>query len=69
MQKYCNPWISDGSPTAERLAEEINTLAEHVADALRQAPEYDDSWPALVTEEFTRLFDSEVRQDLPPSLG
>jgi hypothetical protein len=69
MQKYSNPWISDGSPTAERLAEEINTLAAHVADALHQAPEWDDSWPDLVTKEFARLFDSEVRQVLPPSLG
>jgi hypothetical protein len=69
LQDYSNPWIAEGSPTAERLSVEIEKLARDVAKALERAPEYDDSWPSLVTNEFMRLFDADVGQDLPPSLG
>lgn len=69
LQKYASPWIAEGSLTAERLSEEIERLAGHLVKALVNAPEYDDSWPNLVTAEFMRMFEEEVIQDLPPSLG
>ncbi len=68
LQEYSNPWIAEGSTTAERLSVEIERLARHVAKAMNTAPEYDESWPALVTTEFMHLFNTEVSQDLP-SLG
>lgn len=68
LQDYCNPWIAKGSRTAEHLSVEIRRLAQHVGKALNTAPEYDDSWPDLVTAEFMRLFNAEVSHDLP-SLG
>lgn len=69
LQDYCNPWIAEGSPTAERLSLEIERLARDVADALARVPEYDDAWLSLVTDEFMNLFDASPNQDLPPSLG
>ena len=69
LQDYCNPWIAEGSPTAERLSMEIERLARDVADALAKVPEYDNAWPGLVTDEFMRLFDAGTTQNLLPSLG
>jgi len=69
LQDYSNPWIAEGSPTAERLSVEIERLARDVADALAQVPAYDAAWPGLVTAEFMRLFDTNPIQDFPPSLG
>jgi hypothetical protein len=69
LQDYSNPWIAEGSPVAERLSMEIAKLAQHVAAALEQAPEYDPAWPGLATGEFLRIFRSRTSQDLPPSLG
>jgi TIR domain len=69
LRDYCNPWIAEGSQTAERLSVEIEKFARDVADALAQAPEYDAKWPELVTAEFLHLFDDGPNQDRPPSLG
>lgn len=69
LQDYCNPWIADYSLTAERLSFEIRRFAEHVADALIQAPEYDETWPSLVTDEFLHLFNHEPYQGDLPRLG
>ena len=69
LQDYSNPWIAEGSPTAERLSVEIERLARDVADALARVPEYDDTWLDLVADEFMHLFDAGPTQDLPPSLG
>jgi hypothetical protein len=69
MQDYSNPWIAAGSLTEERLAVEIEKLAGHVAKALKNAPEYDESWSLLAANEFMHLFNSGGGQNLPPSLG
>ena len=69
LQDYCNPWIAEGSPVAERLSMEIEKFARDVADALAKAPEYNPTWPGLVTDEFLRIFEAKTTQHLPPSLG
>lgn len=69
MQECSSPWIAKGSRTEERLGFEIRKLAQHVANALKHVPPYDESWPDLVTTEFMHLFNAEASQDLPPSLG
>jgi hypothetical protein len=69
LQNYSNPWIAEGSLVAERLSMEIEKLARDAADALAQAPEYDSTWPDLITEEFMRIFKARATQELPPSLG
>ena len=69
IEKYSNPWIGKGSLTAERLSMELKKFARDVADALTHAPEYDPTWPSLVTTEFLRIFKSQLTQELPPSLG
>lgn len=69
LQEYSNPWIAEGSIAAERLSIEIKTLAQHAADALDQAPQYDPAWARLATEEFLRLFGARTTQNVPPSLG
>jgi TIR domain len=69
LQRYSNPWIAEGSQAAERLSMEIEKFAQHVADALAQAPEYDPAWPSLVTEEFMKIFRTRTAPEFPPSLG
>jgi hypothetical protein len=69
LQDYSNPWIAEGSLVAERLSMELEKLARDVAAALARAPDYDPTWPSLITTEFLRLFEARANQDLPPSLG
>jgi hypothetical protein len=68
LKDYCNHWIADGSPMAERLAAEIEKFARDVARALQQAPEHDPAWENLATDEFVRIY-RKATQGIPPSLG
>src|ERR1022692_492439 len=42
LHKYCNPWMTDGSPAAEQLSVEIARLARDVANAVEQSPGHDE---------------------------
>jgi TIR domain len=68
MQDLSNPWIARGSLTDERLAVQIEKLAQQVARALRQVPAHDDAWAGLATSEFMHFFDTEASQDSLPRL-
>ena len=69
LQEYSNPWIAEGSATAEILSMRIQALSDHVVHALDRAPEYDPSWPSLAISEFLSLFEDRAIQTEPPSLG
>lgn len=69
LQSCCNPWIAEGSPTAELLSMKLQEFAEHVAHALDRVPEYDPLWTDLATTEFLTIFESKTIQDALPSLG
>jgi hypothetical protein len=69
IQKYANPWIASGSPTAEELSNQIRVFAGHVARALEQTPEYDGTWPGLATDDFIKLYRTTTNQTAVPSLG
>lgn len=69
IQRYANPWIATGSPTAEELSNRIRVFAGHVAHALAQTPEHDAAWAGLATGDFVERYRRSARQTAVPSLG
>ena len=70
LQLYTNVRLSRESRTEELLSEEIRRWVPDVAEAIRAAPIYDDSWTDLAVQQFVCQFAAaEASQDLPPKLS
>jgi hypothetical protein len=70
LQEYTNVRLAKGSPTEERLSEEIRNWVPDIAAAIRSAPPHDNEWTHLAVEAFVAQFRSaDSKQTTPPSLG
>ena len=70
LQKYTNVRLSKGSPTEERLSEEIRNWVPDVAKAIDGAPQYDPDWMVLAVQSFLEEFAAtEAKQLVPPRLA
>jgi hypothetical protein len=70
LQEYTNIRLAKGSPTEERLSEEIRGWVPDIANAITCAPPHDDEWTQLAVEAFVNQFKlGDSKQTVPPSLG
>jgi hypothetical protein len=71
LQHLSNPWMTEGSSSAEQLSAELRLLAEDIEKAIGQVPNFDPDWLGLARDEFLTLFRrrTQIRQLSPPSLA
>lgn len=70
LHAWANPFLVQGSPTAEALAEQLREFAGPVAAAVGRAPVHKEAWLELSSDEFLHLFKTtEPRQAKLPGLG
>ena len=69
LQHLSNPWMTEGSPNAEALSEALRKLADHIALALENVPNFDPAWPELARDQFLTLHRQRTWQMSPPSFA